>query len=230
MATFIDAVNRVLRTERIIRGDDDNITTFSDTQHSADISASMIAIQDEISEIASERLIPYEHTTGTINLVSGQRSYTLASDFIRFFGKASFYDATDNRMIYEYPGGEQVLQQVDYLYATTTGTPTDWYYDNTTSKKAAFYYIPDATYDGRALTYHYEKSVMVENSTDTMPFLNTQEFYAFCSMASRRFRFMLEGKELGMLTNDSTYSNAKSRLYALIAVKNPNGTYGKRYC
>jgi hypothetical protein len=230
MSTFIDAVNRVLRTERVIRGDDDNITTFSDTQHSGDVSACMIAIQDEIAEIASEALIPYEHTTATIALVSGQRSYALETDFIRFFGKPSFYDSVDNRMLYEYPGGEANLMQIDYLYNTTTGTPTDWYYDNTTSKKVAFYYIPDSTYDGRSLTYHYEKSIMVESSTDTMPFHNNEEFYAFCSMASRRFRFMIEGKDLGMLAGDSTYNNAKSRLYALLSVKNPRGSYGKRYC
>jgi len=35
--TFLDAVNRVLRINHIIKGDDDNVTSLSDTQHSADI-------------------------------------------------------------------------------------------------------------------------------------------------------------------------------------------------
>ena len=45
---FIAAVNRVMRINTIIKGDDDNITTFSDTQHAASISLAQISIQDEL--------------------------------------------------------------------------------------------------------------------------------------------------------------------------------------
>ena len=229
MATFIDGVNRVMRINTIIRGDDDAITTFSDTQHSADIQLAQIAIQDELTDIVAERLIPYEHTTGTITLVSGTRTYALAANFIRFFGQPSFYDATDNRRLYEYPGGEKALMNMDYLYKTTTSTPIHWYYDNTTTKNAAFWNIPDANYDQRSLSYDYEKSVMVTDSTDTMPFHNSEEFYAFCSMAARRFYFMTHDKDLGLLSRDPTHNNAKCRLYALLRPTDPRGTYGKRY-
>ena len=227
--TFVDCVNRILRINTIIKGDDDDITVFSDTQHAASISLAQIAIQDELGEIVSERLIPYEHTTGTISLVTNTRSYGLASDFIRFFGKPSFYDATDNRRIFQYPGGEQNLMNVDYQYKTNTGTPTSWYYDNTISKKAAFYNVPDSNYNGRSLSYDYEKSIMVTNAADDMPFHNPEEFYAFASMAARRLKFLMDEKDTGSLPNDATYSNAKSRLYDLIRVADPKKTYGKRY-
>ena len=46
---FVGAVNRLLRLNAIITGDDDNITTFSDTQHAAAISLAQIAIQDELA-------------------------------------------------------------------------------------------------------------------------------------------------------------------------------------
>lgn len=230
MATFIDGVNRLLRSASIIRGDDDAITTFSDTQHSADIQLAQIAIQDELSEIISERLIPYEHTNATISLVTGTRQYSLNAAFIRFFGVPSFFDSTSNVRIYEFKGGEQALMNYDLTYKTATGSPMWFYWDNTTSKSVSFYNVPDATWNGRSLAYEYEGSVMVANSTDTIPFHNNEEYYAFISMATRRFQFMIEKKNLGLLTEDSGYNNAKTRLYNLIRYKDNKDSYGKRYC
>ena len=229
MATFLQGVNRHLRINTIIQGDDDDLTSFSDTQHAADSSLAQIAIQDEIGEVVSERLIPYEHTTATITLATSTRSYALESDFVRFFGKPSFYDSTDNRRIYEYPGGEQVLMNVDYKYKTTEGTPVEFYWDNTTTKNVAFYNVPSSAYNSRSLAYDYEKSVLVTNTTDTLPFHNTEEYHAFISMAARRFRFMIEKRDLGLLPMDATYSNAKSRLYALLKPSDPSQYYGRRH-
>lgn len=229
MATFVDSVNRVLRINGIIRGGDDDITTFGDTQHASDISLSQIAIQDEIAEIVSERLVPYEKTSGTITLLTSTRSYALAAGFIRFFGIASFYDATDGTRIYEYKGGEELLQHYDLLYKTTEGAPNYWYWDNTTTKKIAFYNVPNSTYNNRSLAYDYEASVMVSNSSDTMPFHNNEEHYSFVSMAARRFFFMKSDKDLGLLVEDAAYNNAKSRLYAFLRHDNPSSYYGYSY-
>ena len=229
MATFIDAVNRVLRVNSIIRGGDDDITAFSETQHASDISLSQIAIQDEIAEIASERLIPYEKTSATITLLTSTRSYALPAGFVRFFGIPSFYDATDGTRIYEFDGGEEILQHQDLLYKTTEGAPNYWYWDNTTTKKVAFYNVPNSTYNNRSLAYDYEASILVTNSTDTMPFHNSEENYSFDSMAARRFFFMKSNKDLGLLTSDATYNNAKSRLYAFLRHNNPSKFYGNTY-
>lgn len=230
MSTFIDGVNRLLRINNIIKGDDDNITTFSDSQHASDISLAQIAIQDELAEIASERLIPYEKTSSTITLATNTRTYSLASDFIRFYGShPSFYDSTQNVRIYEYPGGEDALKDQDYSYKTNQSTPVWWYWDDTTTKKIAFYAVPDSNYNNRSISYDYEKSVMVENSTDTLPLHNNEEFYALVSMAARRFLFMRTNEATGLLTEDATYNNAKSRLYALLRPKNASNRYGRKY-
>lgn len=226
---FITGVNRLLRIEHIIFGGDDDITTFSDTQHSADISLAKIAVQDELTELVSDHLIPYEHTTDTITLLTSQRSYALNTNFIRFYGTPSFYDSVDNNRIYMFAGGEKSLMNVDYLYKVTTGSPINFYWDDATSKKVAFYNIPSSAYNNRSLTYDYEKSVLVTNSTDTLPFHNTEEANSFISMAARRFRFMRTEKELGKLMTDSTYTNAKSRLLNLIRPSNPSMRYGNRY-
>ena len=129
MATFLTGLNRLMRINGIIAGDDNDITTFSDTQHAADIELAQIAIQDELSYLVSDQLIPYEKTSDTITLLTGTRSYSLAADFVRFYGtNASFYDSTDNVMIYELNGGEDNLRDLDYQYKTTTGTPSFWYW------------------------------------------------------------------------------------------------------
>lgn len=230
MSTFIDAVNRIFRINNIIKGDDDTITSFSDTQHAADIQKAQIAIQSELTELISERLIPYEKTNDTLTWVSGTRSYALNTNFIRFFGsRPSFYDSTNNIRYYEYKGGEDALMNYDFAYKTTSGSPIWWYWDNTTTKKVAFYPVPDSSSNGKILTYEYEKSVMVSDSTDTMPFHNDEEFFTFCDMAAVRFKFILTEQPQGSLPRDATYSNAKSRLYALLRPTNPRNFYGKRY-
>ena len=227
---FIGSVNRLLRINGVIRGDEDVLTTFSDTQHSSDIQIAQIAIQDELSEIVSERLIPYEKTSSTVALVTSTRTYALASDFVRFFGdRPSFYDSTDNVRIYEYLGGENLLKDQIYTYATDTGAPSWWYWDDTTSKKIAFFNVPSSTYNGRSLSYDYEKDVSVTNSTDTLPFHNTIEANAFIQAAARRFAFMITNQPQGLLSEDATYQNAKARLYNLLRPTNPSKYYGHSY-
>jgi hypothetical protein len=63
-----------------------------------------------------------------------------------------------------------------------------------------------------------------------MPFHNSEENYAFVTMAAQRFKFMVEKKDTGLLMESSTYGNAKSRLYALLRWKDPSKSYGKKYC
>lgn len=229
MSTFIDGVNRILRINTVIRGDDDAITTFSDTQHSSDIQIAQIAITDELTSLIAERLLSYEKTSDTISLVSGTRTYALNTNFIRFYGTPCFYDSVANDMIYEWPGGENNLKNQIYTYKTDSGYPTWWYWDDTTSKKVAFFQVPDSSVNGRSLSYDYEKSVLVTNSTDTMPFHNTEEFYAFCAMAARRFAFFITSQPTGLLSQDSTYNDSKSTLYSLLRPTNPGKYYGHSY-
>ncbi len=230
MATFIDGVNRLLRINQIIRGDDDDITTFSDTQHAATISLAQIAIQDELGDIVSERLIPYEKDSATISLVTGTRTYALESDFVRFYGtNPSFYDSTDNVRIYEWTGGEDSLRDQDYLYQTNTGGPSWWYWSDASTKKVGFYNVPNSTFNGRSLQYDFEKSVNVTLSSDTLPFHINEEYYAFIQCAARRFTFMRTEQPQGLLTEDATYNNAKARLYAFLRQTNPSKYYGYGY-
>src|SRR5687768_9430744 len=85
--SFLDAVNRVLAANGILRGDTDEVTGFSDLQHGATVRLARIAIQDELNELMSDTLLPSERdTTGSITTEAGTRSYSLANNFIRFDG------------------------------------------------------------------------------------------------------------------------------------------------
>ena len=229
MATFLDAVNRVLRTNHIIKGDDDNITDFDSTQHAADIEIAQIAIQQELSGLAGAQLLDYEKDASTVSLVTGTRTYALASDFVRFFGRnPSFYDSVLNTRYYELKGGLDQLRDTDYKYDTTQGSIIGWYWEPGTSNQVGFYNVPGSSLNARSLSYDYEKSVMVEDSTDTMPFNTTEAYYAFTDCASRRFR-QIDGTLDVMLKQDGAYLDAKARLADLLSPTNPPNKYGRRY-
>lgn len=232
--TFIDAVVRILRLNGHIRGDTDAPTSFSDTTHNATMQIAQIAVQDELTNLAADRTLPYEKASTSITLATSTRTYSLPGDFISFFGTPHFYDATDNRILLEFPGGLEQLQLIDYKYQTTTGTPNYWYFEPASTKKVSFYQVPNSTYNGRSLSYDYETSILVTLSSDTMPLHNTEENNAFCAMAGRRFKFLFEDVKdkqdiQGILENDLSYRTAKGTLLRLISGKNPPGSYAPRY-
>lgn len=211
---FLSAVTRVMRINGIIRGDTDAPTTFSDLQHGATIQIAQIAIQDELNELVADTVIPYEHKgTGTITTVAGTRSYSLASDFVRFYGTPSLYEASANGRIYEIAGGEAALMNADFQYKTTQTNPIGFYFDQTTTKKLAFYPVPS---EAKTYTYDYEYDVSVTNSTDTIPFHTESEAQAFCRMAARRFKYLYESVDMNGLTQDTERTAAKSTLINLL--------------
>jgi hypothetical protein len=232
--TLLEAVTRILRSNAILRGDTDAPTSFSDTNHNASMQLAIVAIQDEIASITAGRLIPYEKTSSTITLATDTRTYALQSDFVNFYGYPHFYDSTSNRLIPEWPGGQEGLQLVDFTYQTRSGTPNWWYWEPTTSKKVGFYNVPDSSFNGRSLTYHYEKELVLDEASDTMPFHNSTEANTFCQMAGRRFKFMFEDVDNKMdiqaiLDNDVSYKTAMGTLIRLIRGTNAPGYWAHSY-
>lgn len=224
---FLGAVTRIMRIEGILRGDTDAPTTFSDLQHGATINLAQIAIQDELNELTSDTLIPYEKkTTGSIITVAGTRSYALAADFIRFYGKAMLYDSTTNFEMFEFPGGEDRLKVEVYTYKTQQSTPIYFYFEATTTKKISFYPVPQGVV---TYTYDYEGDVSVTNATDTLPFHTESEAQAFCRLAGRRFKFLFEGMDPALLMQDPEHMKAKATLADLIIGKNPPKHYAPVY-
>lgn len=222
---FLNAVTRVMRAETILRGDTDAPTTFSDLQHGATIQLAMLSIQDELNELTADTILPYEHsTTGSISSVNGTRSYSLASDFTRFFGVPMLLTGTTQ--IFEYRGGEERLKVAFPSYKTDPGTPSWFYFDLATTKKIALYPVPTKA---DSYTYDYEKDVSVTNETDILPFHNEQEAQAFCRLAARRFKFLYQAKDVAGLIADPEHQKARAALAAMIIGKAPAKSYGAVY-
>ena len=226
---FLGAVNRILVNNFILRGDDDLISTFTDSQHEATVRVAQNAVTTELNNFLSFFPVDYEKTTGSITTVASQRTYDLPSDFVRFFGDNPYlYQTGDNDTyrLFEYGGGENKLRQEDYTYLTNEGYEIAWYWNSTTNKSIALWQVPDGA---RIYYFEYEKDVSVSNSTDTLPFHTEQEAQAFADMASRRFKFMAQDLNVSDLENDADYIFQRSTLMNLMRHRNPNKKYGKRY-
>lgn len=226
--TFLGAVNRILRTTGIIKGDDDNITTFLDVQHNATLNLVQIAIQSELNSLLADAMIPYERDTKSIVTAIGTRTYDLDPSFVRFYGTALLYNAAGNRLLYSYD--EDRLRQEIYNYQTAAaGSPIYWYFVGGATKKIGFYPTPNAV---ETWSYELEKFSGVTSSGDLLPFQSEQEAQVFCNLAARHFLILFEEKPERTLTNladDPIYKGEKATLLALIRGVNPSGFYGKRY-
>jgi hypothetical protein len=233
MATmqFVDAVNRIMKLNGLIRGDTDTIASFSDTNHASTSAIVQLAVQTEITELSSKGELPYQHkTNGSISLATGTRTYSFASDFVQLWGRDPFfYDSTQNTQIFQYPGGEEQLRQDILTYRTDPGNPLFWYFELGTTQQVSFYPVPDSSVNGKALAYDYSASVNVSGASDVLPLATTDQQYAFCEMAARRFKFLFEGKVDIPMDTDPVYREARSRLFALLKWKQPSRRYGRNY-
>lgn len=229
---LLEAVNRMFRLNAIIRGDTDEITSFSDIQHNASMNLAIIAVQDELSDLISDHVIDSERVTGsTITTSANTRTYALPAGFLRFYGTPHFRSSVDDRELFEYRGGLVQLQTDVLNWDSQTGEPTWWYWEPTTSKKVGFFQVPDQAY---TFKYEYEGTTMVDTADDELPFHNDEESFAFCQMAARRFKFLFEDVKgeadiQAILEGDRSYLGAKRRLMNLMKPKAPAKSYGYSY-
>lgn len=236
MTTFVSVVNSLLEVEGIIFGDDDQISSFSDTQHVASIRLAKQAVHQELAALVSDQLIPYERTSAVLTVSS--RLATLASDFVRFQDQNPWLIESDvsgtanGNWIVEYPGGEERLRKVDIRYRENTGKPTYWYWPGGTTKQLAFYNVPTDTHYYR---YDYEKDVSVSAESDVVPFITTTEANTFIEIAARRFKYLRssptarEGLFPNGLSRDAVIQDGRNTLSQLLRFKPPRTTYGRRF-
>lgn len=238
MATFVDAVNRILRIEGILRGDDDTISDFTSTQHAASIEFAKIAVQDEIAWVTQceDINVPYERTSGTVTTTASTASYSLASDFLRLTSEKRMWKVTnstvDNTFISEVDE-DHLRTNINAEYETLTGTPIYFYFKSGTSNQIGMYPVPDTT--GDIYKYWYDKSTNVTTSTDTMPFITTEQFNAFCNSSARVFKFIrLSQDERNALfpnglDRDPVLESKRATLLRQLKRSKSKNRYGRHY-
>lgn len=230
---FIQAVNRLLRNQKILAGDDDDLASFNVTQHVTTMNSARQAIQQELIQLYAERLLPGELREGTIVAMTSQRTYNLPTNFMRFYGENPFMYPDDNtdEYLYETPGGYDLMRQLWRDYKTAEGRPFEWYYQPTVGsvKKIGLRPIPSSAYNGIIYTYEYEGSILVESENDTLPFQNESENIAFVDMASRRFAFLIDDVPIETMEADGIWVESKSTLIQLLRYSNVPNKYGRTY-
>jgi len=237
--TFLEAVNRVLRQESVIMGDDDDIPSFTATQHAATSALAQIAIQSQLSELVSDGYLPYESKTGVVTAASSTRTYGLATDFQTFeelfFEKQNSSGNVEGTRLLMYPGGESQLRKTFPKYREEVGTPIFWYPGSGTTKNVGFSPVPDAGSAGNLYRYYYEADVNVVVAGDTIPLVSTTEAEVFVRMAARNFKYLHARPEIREtlfpqgLAGDPVINGARSTLLGLLNPLPPNRAYGKRY-
>lgn len=234
MSTYLDAVNRLLRINTVLSGDDDDITTFADIQHRSTLNLAQIAIQSTLTELVSDRLIPYEEADGNITYVTDQRAYALPADFVRMVGDDPFLLVLDsgvsaNTTVNLYPGGEEALRREILDYRTQSGSPFYFYFLDGTTKQIGLFHVPDASVNGTVVRFPYQKDVGLTAEADALPFHSTSEENAFIDMCARYFQFLFTAQPTENLEMDTVYRRAKTSLIHLMKPMKPNNKYGYKY-
>jgi len=237
MSTYLEAVNALLVAEGILAGDDDEVASFSATQHAASIRLAKRAIVQELAHLVGLNTLPYEKTSAILTVSA--RTANLASDFSRMQDpqplllETNVGGTSQSTAITEYPGGEEALRHRDYDYYESTGKPIHFYWIGGTTKALGFYPVPSgATYYYR---YYYEKDVTVSVEADTIPFVSTVESEVFNEIAARRFKYLRssptirEGLFPRGLAKDDVINETRAALVQLMRYKPAAETYGRRF-
>lgn len=238
---FLAGVNRVLREANIIRGDDDALTGFTGTAHSASQQLAQIAIQAEVSNVIALGIIPFERDAKTITLISGTSTYTLDTSFVNFLDSSPDLikedgsgNATDTR-IFKWSGGEDDLRLQVPKYREESGPATHWYFNGSASKTIGLYKVPDASDNGAVYRYYFQKSVRVSLTSDTIPFVSEQEAEQFIVACTHRFKYLrstrIEQKQLwpNGIEADRDHEGALATLQGLLRTTKPARAYGRKY-
>ena len=238
MSTFVDTVNRVLRLEGIIRGDDDTITDFTGSQHAASIEFAKIAIQDELGWVSYQVDLPYEETTGTVTLTTDTRLASMPTDFLRFTKESRMYPLDSSSNV---EGDWIPMAEVDYVrkmnptYESVGGTPTWFYFEGATTTKIGFYPVPQSSNNAKVYKFWYDKSTDVTTATDTIPLIKTNEYNAFTQAAARRFKFIRLGPQErdalfpGGIERDPVLDSKRATLIRMMLPVKPANRYGRHY-
>lgn len=233
--TFLEAINRILRVTTVMQWDDDNITSFTQNQHAATISLARQAVQHVVNDLTTDRFLFPEDAQDHLTMVTGTRTYSLASDFVRLQGKEPWFHRlegaigtqADGRFLAKYPGGEDALKKEVPQYTHQQGTP-QWYYF-TDDQEIGIYPIPESADNGAVYRYDYQKDTMPESESDSLPVYNDAQGYAFVDAAARVFTFLWTTQPVDGLKDDSIYKGAKGMVMALARKRASNNRYGYSY-
>ena len=225
MATFLVAVNDVLRRVGTIAGDSSALTTFTDSKRQREIDIVTQIWNEAVHELYDMGSLQGEVASGSITLATDTDEYAVETDFEQMAGETYLTRAlvkSDGRRLFEYPGGyrQMFLDQPDR--SDYTGVSSLWAF-NTATNTIRLDKRPTSNENGDVFNYLYDKRINLSATTDNMPFSDTVTD-ALVPVVAEIWRMDFHGE-----TRDPISANAGfKRAASLITQKKPRSRYGRR--
>lgn len=168
--TLLNSVNDLFKLANLAAGDQDALTSLTDSARQHDIDSCILALNQTIDELysSSELAMPQQQAESTIVLATGTRFYSLATNFNRLHWP--LIDKTNQNYIYQYSGTYDDLLALD-PEQDDTGLPL-WGVIRPTDSKLFLNVAPTSAENGNTYTYQYDKDLELSASSDTVPFNN----------------------------------------------------------
>lgn len=170
--SLLNCVNETLKRLKYIQGDQDVLTTLTDSARQIWIDITVQVINEGIDTLYDSSNIPkpleLSETTTEVTLVLNQREYTLPTDLVqlRFPG----LDETNGQFIHKYPGGyEQLRKDQPRPNTGYEGLPI-YGVINPSNGKLRLDHRPQASDVGRVYIFEYDKDLVLTTATDPVPF------------------------------------------------------------
>ncbi len=168
--TLLNSVNDLFKLANLTAGDQDALTTLTDTARQHDIDAAILAVNQTIDEMYAtlDESRPSQQAQSTITLATSTRNYTLATNYVRLHWP--LIDKTNGQYIYEYEGDYDDLLELD-PETTSTGLPI-WAVIRPTDGALYVFPTPTSADNGKVYTYQYDQDTELTAAASTVPFNN----------------------------------------------------------
>lgn len=168
--TLLNAVNDLFKMANLTAGDQDALTTLTDSARQHDIDACILAVNQTIDEMYAtlDDAKPAQQAQSSITIVTNTRNYTLATNFVRLH--FPLIDRTNSQFIYEYDGSYDDLLELD-PEQDDTGIPR-WAVIRPTDSALYVYPSPTSSENGNVYYYQYDQDTELTAAASTVPFNN----------------------------------------------------------
>jgi hypothetical protein len=169
--TLLNQINALFKQASIIEGATSALTDLTDTALQTSIDVGIKAWNEALDELFKTGVYAGETAAGSIALVTDQREYSLASDFISM--NIDPIDATNGRILLPYPQGMQgsayeAMVKDQLIPADFDGQP-NFYVINPTTGLLRVDRNPTSEVNGDTFGYHYDKETNIALAEDTFP-------------------------------------------------------------
>lgn len=173
--TLLQALNKSLKRDGTIAGSASELTSLTDASRQVSVDRHVQLWNEVTHELYSLGAIQGEVSEGTITLATDTNTYAMPSDFEQMSGRKypeKVMVNTESISLFEYPGGYSALFAAQPDPSDFTGQPRFWAID-LTADQFRIDTQPTASENGDIYTFLYDKTITLDDATDTFPFTDT---------------------------------------------------------